>query len=622
MAQRITAIMAGLLFLVESEASDVAHRSALQGFLSKYTPAGADAPRSSMSDYDKFITPNLNRVKHEKGAEALASHNDLAEPGLGMGVRPFTIVNDKPVPHPTAQVEDSMAFTTAREEPSISTEDFNPPTIADREEKQAVQKLVTNDSSNPMTLSAIGIGLLSLAMMLGVRLRRGLQPASILASSGGLGPVRPINTASDLGDYVMEMKSQDPNINFSAAMLETRPMHKVNSSRVGWGQLSSQNSQPLMPRTTTLLQATPSLGLYGDWEPSTGGSYILEAADGPENAKGIVHFLGGAFVGAGSQLTYRYLLECFAKANYAVIATPFRLSFDYQSVCDVIEVSYDEARLEFQERGYSSDLEIVGVGHSCGALLHSLISTRRPDERRRLALLSYNNKPAADAIPMFQSVVAPIAVEAVAESLPTTPVARQALSLLRNASEELLDAATDTDSNNPLMRLRAAAPDNLRALGDAFIGETSTIARQGLEIADQLPDLLEEIAGGAREFEPEPREMRDLLRFSFRADDVLVVQFDNDEIDESDELYSVLRDSAARRKAEGEVEVADPAVRLVRLAGTHLTPLTQDIFLPAEKVSEYASAAENVSPVIEAPRRSFLRDIDATWGELEGWLAR
>merc|ERR1712094_41298 len=80
--------------------------------------------------------------------------------------------------------------------------------------------------------------------------------------------------------------------------------------------------------------------------------------------------------------------------------------------------------------------------------------------------------------------------------------------------------------------------------------------------------------------------------------DVLVVQFDDDELDESDELYSVLRDSVARRQAEGEVEGAAPAVRLARLGGTHLTPLTQDIFLPAEKVSEYASAASNVSPVM------------------------
>jgi small subunit ribosomal protein S1 len=43
----------------------------------------------------------------------------------------------------------------------------------------------------------------------------------------------------------MEMKSTDPNINHSAAVLETRRARKEDSNRVGWGQLSSQNSRPL-----------------------------------------------------------------------------------------------------------------------------------------------------------------------------------------------------------------------------------------------------------------------------------------------------------------------------------------------------------------------------------------
>jgi hypothetical protein len=223
---QLTVLVAGLLFLVESQASNVADRSTLQGFLSKY-----DAPRSSMSHIDKFITPNLNLFKHGNGAVAVSSQNNPAELGPSMGGSPFMIVDDKPVLHPTTEVQDSMAFAAAKGEPSISTKDLNPPTIADREEKQAAQKLVADVSSNPMTLSAIGIGLLSLATMLGVWLQRRLQPATVLASSGGLGPLMPIDTTSALGDNVMEMKSQDP--------------HMVNSSRVGWEQLSSQHSRPL-----------------------------------------------------------------------------------------------------------------------------------------------------------------------------------------------------------------------------------------------------------------------------------------------------------------------------------------------------------------------------------------
>merc|ERR1719174_1640132 len=95
---------------------------------------GGAQGQSSMRGYDKFITPNLQYVKHGNGPDALA------------GTSPS----------------------------------------ADREEKQAVQKLLVNDSNSPITLSAMGIGLLSLVTMLGVHLRRGLQPATIPASSAGL----------------------------------------------------------------------------------------------------------------------------------------------------------------------------------------------------------------------------------------------------------------------------------------------------------------------------------------------------------------------------------------------------------------------------------------------------
>jgi hypothetical protein len=181
MMAQLVVLVAGLLLIAESQASDVADRSTAQGFLSK----------SSMSDYDKFITPNLNRVK---------------------------------------------TATQAQEFDLLKT--------VDREEKQAVQKLLAQDSSNPISLYAIGVGLLSLVTMLGFRLRRGLQSDM------------PMNTASALGDNLMEMKSQDSN---------------VNSSRVGWGQLSSQNTQPLTlcyaaepaPQSASLLTGSP----FGYFDP-------------------------------------------------------------------------------------------------------------------------------------------------------------------------------------------------------------------------------------------------------------------------------------------------------------------------------------------------------------------
>jgi hypothetical protein len=94
------------------------------------------------------------------------------------------------------------------------------PKIAGTEEKQGAQKLLANNSYNTISLSAIGLGLVSFVTMLGLTLWRALQPATI-----------PTNTVSASGGQVMEMKSQDSNV-------------RVNSGRVGWGQLSPTNSQP------------------------------------------------------------------------------------------------------------------------------------------------------------------------------------------------------------------------------------------------------------------------------------------------------------------------------------------------------------------------------------------
>merc|ERR1740138_1599317 len=119
----------------------------------------------------------------------------------------------------------ALAATTngKHKETWISTKDFDPPKIADKEENQVVQKLLAYDSYKPITLSAIGVGLLSLVTMLGVCMRRHLQPATALASSGGLGPVILINTASAPGDNIMEMKSQDSSVNYGAEAIAIIP---------------------------------------------------------------------------------------------------------------------------------------------------------------------------------------------------------------------------------------------------------------------------------------------------------------------------------------------------------------------------------------------------------------
>jgi len=72
----------------------------------------------------------------------------------------------------------------------------------------------------------------------------------------------------------------------------------------------------------------------GRWE-SLHGNYILRP---PPSIKprALIHFLGGALLGAAPQLTYRYLLERLSSKGYLVVATPYQLSFDHLVSCDEI----------------------------------------------------------------------------------------------------------------------------------------------------------------------------------------------------------------------------------------------------------------------------------------------
>jgi CspA family cold shock protein len=138
--------MAGLFMFAGAHGSDVADRPMHQGFLSQYM--GSDTSKTSLDDYNNFVTPRFNHMKHG-------------------------------------------------------------PKIVDKEEQRAVQKVLATDNSMRIGMSAIGVSLLTLAAMLGVRMRRGLQQATAFASTGGHESDMSFALAPAAAGNILELKTQE-----------------------------------------------------------------------------------------------------------------------------------------------------------------------------------------------------------------------------------------------------------------------------------------------------------------------------------------------------------------------------------------------------------------------------
>ena len=144
------------------------------------------------------------------------------------------------------------------------------------------------------------------------------------------------------------------------------------------------------------------------------GTWVLSPPDPGADPRAVVHFCGGAFVGASPQLTYRLFLERLcARANVTIVATPFAIGFEHLRIADDAQFAFDRAlrALVAEDATRYANIPTFGVGHSMGALLHSIIGARYElaNSTRRCgnALMSFNNKPATDAIPAFAEAVAP-----------------------------------------------------------------------------------------------------------------------------------------------------------------------------------------------------------------------
>ncbi|KAF8036145.1 hypothetical protein BT93_C1983 [Corymbia citriodora subsp. variegata] len=267
--------------------------------------------------------------------------------------------------------------------------------------------------------------------------------------------------------------------------------------------------------------------------------------------RAIIKFLGGAFIGAVPEITYGYLIELLAKEGFLIIAVPYNVTFDHARAASEVYEKFHCCLDNVLTSGLPEDnlsaadlvdLPLFSVGHSNGALLQALAGSYFSEKIPKAnAIISYNNRPASEAVPYFEQM-GPL-VSQVMPLMEVSPVYNMARNASGDAFKMLFDAA------------------------GAVIAEYDQEAQVSLnKFIDQLPLVLNQVSEGISEFKPTPSENRDFFKNAYNVPHTLLLKFSVDPIDETDLLEETLK---PRVKSFGGT------LEKVQLSGNHITPCAQ-----------------------------------------------
>jgi hypothetical protein len=113
--------------------------------------------------------------------------------------------------------------------------------------------------------------------------------------------------------------------------------------------------------------------------------------------RGLIEFIGGSYLAATPQLSYRRLLEALSARGWRIHAWSYVPGFDHQAQANAAWRLFRQLR---EQQAGPSEVPLIRLGHSLGCKLHLLA----PDGGRRcdaLVALSFNNFSAEKSIPFL-----------------------------------------------------------------------------------------------------------------------------------------------------------------------------------------------------------------------------
>ncbi len=130
----------------------------------------------------------------------------------------------------------------------------------------------------------------------------------------------------------------------------------------------------------------------------------------PSKPIGLIEMIGGSYLSATPNISYKRLLDELSKRNLAVHAWSYVPSFDHQGQSNQAWKDLRKCRLELEQRLGNISLQPIRIGHSLGCKLHLIA----PDGGRRIKCfigISFNNFKADKSIPILGKVKRKLNIE-------------------------------------------------------------------------------------------------------------------------------------------------------------------------------------------------------------------
>ena len=130
----------------------------------------------------------------------------------------------------------------------------------------------------------------------------------------------------------------------------------------------------------------------------------------PTRPNAVIEMIGGTYLAAGPQVSYRRLLEGLIEQNLAVHAWVYVPTLDHQVQAREAWQDFRQARELLAQRLGGGQLATLRLGHSLGCKLH-LLAPDGGRSCRALVTLSFNNFAADRSIPLLKDLAPQLGIK-------------------------------------------------------------------------------------------------------------------------------------------------------------------------------------------------------------------